>query len=182
MATTDRTAESTSAQADLHPASDESELKRAYSCFPTGVVAVCRRTVDGDDLGMSASSFATVSLDPPLVSVCVRNGSSTWPALEDADRLGVSVFAHRQADICRQLAGPTESRFDDVARVASASGAVFLAQAAAHLECSVVQQIPAGDHRVVLLRIHALGSDPTVEPLVFHASTFRALEARRELE
>ncbi|GAA4664838.1 flavin reductase family protein [Gordonia humi] len=163
---------------DLTPVSDEAALKRAYSCFPTGVVAVCRRTGEGD-VGMSASSFATVSLEPALVSVCVRDESSTWPLLRSADRLGVSVFAAHQGDECRRLAGPTKSRFEDVHRSATPSGALFLAGAAAHLECSVLQEVPAGDHRVVLLRIHALSSDPNVEPLVFHASTFRALEARR---
>ncbi len=164
---------------ELSPASDVAILKRAYSCFPTGVVAVCRRTPDGEDVGMSASSFATVSLDPPLVSVCVRDGSTTWPRLTSADRLGVSVFADHQGEICRRLAGPPEDRFDGVARSATDSGALLITGAAAHLECSVLQQVPAGDHHVVLLQIHALRSDSSVEPLVFHASTFRALEARR---
>ncbi|MCF8602607.1 flavin reductase family protein [Gordonia sp. HY442] len=162
----------------LTPVSAEGALKQAYSCFPTGVVAVCRRTSDGD-VGMSASAFTTVSLDPPLVSVCVRDGSSTWPQLATADRLGVSVFASHQGDACRRLAGPPESRFDDVHRWSTDSGALFVAGAAAHLECSVEHVVPAGDHHVVLLRIHALRSDPSVDPLVFHASTFRALEARR---
>ncbi|GAC81444.1 NADH-FMN oxidoreductase RutF, flavin reductase (DIM6/NTAB) family [Gordonia malaquae] len=164
---------------DLLPASDEAALKRAFSCFPTGVVAVCRRTSDGEDVGMSASSFATVSLDPPLVSVCVRDGSTTWPRLTTAERLGVSVFAGHQGEICRRLAGPPEQRFDSVKRFVTESGALMISGAAAHLDCSVLQEIPAGDHHVVLLRIHALRSDPSVEPLVFHASTFRALEARR---
>lgn len=168
-----------SGDAVLAPVTDAAALKQAYSCFPTGVVAVCRRDADSTDIGMSASSFATVSLEPALVSVCVRDGSSTWPQLTTAQRLGVSVFASHQGEACRQLAGPPETRFDDVHRWSTASGALFVAGAAAHLECSVLQQVPAGDHHVVLLQIHALRSDPSVEPLVFHASSFRALEARR---
>ena len=163
---------------DLSPVSDETALRRAFSCFPTGVVAVCRRDAGGD-VGMSASSFTTVSIDPPLVSVSVRDGSATWPVLRGARRLGVSVFAAHQGDACRRLAGPPESRFDDVHLTATESGALFIAGSAAHLECSVFSEVPAGDHHIVLLRIHALRSDPTVDPLVFHASTFRALEARR---
>lgn len=162
----------------LAPVSDHAALKQAYSCFPTGVVAVCRRTEDGD-IGMSASAFTTVSLDPPLVSVCVRNGSSTWPQLAKADRVGVSVFASHQGEACRRLAGPPESRFENVHMSATESGALFIAGGSAQLECSVHSEIPAGDHIVVLLRIHALRSDPNVDPLVFHASTFRALETRR---
>ena len=73
---------------DLSPASDAQALKRAYSCFPSGVVAVSSRieTPDGDPilLGMAASAFTTVSLAPPLVSLCVQNSSTTWPRLRSA--------------------------------------------------------------------------------------------------
>ncbi|WP_026919595.1 flavin reductase family protein [Gordonia shandongensis] len=165
----------------LHPATDESVLKRAFSCFPSGVVAVCRIADDGrTPIGMSASAFTTVSLDPPLVSVCVRNGSSTWPTLQSPTAsLGVSVFASHQGEICRRMAGPPDGRFEGVHPIVGESGAVFVPGASAHLQCSVFDEVPAGDHVVVLLRIEALRSDPAVEPLVFHASSFRALEARR---
>ncbi|MFT3716012.1 MAG: flavin reductase family protein [Gordonia sp. (in: high G+C Gram-positive bacteria)] len=163
----------------LAPAGDAGALKQAYSCFPSGVVAVCRRDGDGRPIGMSASAFTTVSLDPPLVSVCVREESATWPQLRDAPALGVSVFAADQAELCRRLAGPPAGRFDGVETIDEADGALFLADATAHLLCTRYAEYPAGDHSVVLLRIEALRSDPEAEPLVFHASSFRALEARR---
>lgn len=176
----------TSASAPLTPADDRAALKRAYSCFPSGVVAVCRRNDDpsapvghdGPPIGMSASAFTTVSLDPPLVSLCVRRESSTWPLLRTAAALGVSVFAADQGELCRQLAGPPAGRFAGVEPIASPQGAVFLPGAVAHLQCGLVAEHEAGDHTLVLLRIDALRSDPGAEPLVFHASTFRALEAR----
>src|SRR6476659_5838371 len=95
----------------LTPTSDGSALRRAYSCFPTGVVAVCHQN-GGEPIGIAASSFATVSLDPPLVSLCVQNESTTWPKLHSSPVLGVSVFAHDQDAECKQLAGPSEKRFD----------------------------------------------------------------------
>ncbi|UQE75759.1 flavin reductase family protein [Gordonia sp. PP30] len=175
----------------LDSADDSSALKRAYSCFPSGVVAVCRRggpaDVDPADapagdgpIGMAASAFTTVSLDPPLVSVCVRRESATWPLLRTAPELGVSVFAADQGDLCRQLAGPPAHRFDGVEPLTAGGGALFLPGAVAHLLCTLAGEYEAGDHTVVLLRITSLCSDPGAEPLVFHASTFRALEARRE--
>lgn len=175
----DHAADAPGTGSPLAPAGDARALKQAYSCFPSGVVAVCRADADGTRVGMAASAFTTVSLDPPLVSVCVRQESGTWPLLREASRLGVSVFAAGQGDLCRRLAGPPEQRFDGIRPVIEDSGALFVPGAAAHLECSVSSEIPAGDHTVVLLRIEALRSDPGVEPLVFHASTFRALEARR---
>ncbi|MFC0314448.1 flavin reductase family protein [Gordonia phosphorivorans] len=172
----------TAEPAPLVPADDPGALKRAYSCFPSGVVGVCRRTGSGVDVGMAASSFATISLDPPLVSVAVRQESATWPTLRDADELGVSVFAAHQGDLARQLAGHPDHRFDGVRPLALDSGALFIPGATAHLVCTVAGELPAGDHTVVLLQIQSLRSDPTAEPLVFHASTFRALEARRALD
>lgn len=169
----------TSPAGELAPTDDANALKRAYSCFPSGVVAVCRVDDDGAPVGMAASAFTTVSLDPPLVSVCVREQSATWPLLRDAADLGVSVFAADQGELCRQLAGPPADRFAGISPIVEASGALFIDGAAAHLECRIVAEIPAGDHSVVLLGIGALRSDPGVEPLVFHASIFRALEARR---
>ena len=161
-------------------------LKRAYSCFPSGVVAVCCEVpgIDGGGselLGMAASAFTTVSLDPPLVSLCVQNTSTTWPRLRSAPEIGVSVFASDQSDLCRQLAGPAEHRFDGTTPQTGDDGAVFLPDSAAQLSCHVHSEVPAGDHTVVLLEIDALDCDPDVEPLVFHASTFRALEARPRL-
>ncbi|MFW0795947.1 flavin reductase family protein [Gordonia sp. CPCC 205515] len=169
----------------LSPAADESALKRAYSCFPSGVVAVCCRIPHPDgvleSVGMAASAFTTVSLDPPLVSVCVQNTSTTWPRLRGAAAIGLSVFAHDQSDLCRQLAGPSEDRFVGITPFATDDGALFIPAAAANLSCSLYKEIPAGDHTLVLLRIEALRCDPGVEPLVFHASTFRSLEARRAM-
>ncbi|AZG45599.1 flavin reductase family protein [Gordonia insulae] len=169
---------------DLAPATDSAVLKRAYSCFPSGVVAVACR-IDGPDgtsalVGMAASAFTTVSLDPPLVSLCVQNTSTTWPRLRSAPAIGVSVFSRDQSDLCRQLAGPSDARFTGITPSGTDDGSVFIPDAAAALSCSLHNEIPAGDHTLVLLRIEALRCDPGVEPLVFHASTFRSLEALRE--
>ena len=173
---------SRSAFGALSPVSEPGALKRAYSCFPTGVVAVCCLGTADAPLGMAASAFTTVSLDPPLVSVCVQNTSTTWPRLREAPALGVSVFSHTQSALCRQLAGPAEHRFDNTTPQATDDGALFLPDSAAQLSCHIHSEVPAGDHTVVLLQIDALDCDPDVEPLVFHASTFRALEARPRLQ
>jgi flavin reductase (DIM6/NTAB) family NADH-FMN oxidoreductase RutF len=79
-------------------------LRRAFAMFPSGVTAVCA-TVEGRPVGLAASSFTSVSLDPPLVSVCIAHTSSTWPLLRAAGRVGVSVLAEGHASIARQLAG-----------------------------------------------------------------------------
>jgi flavin reductase (DIM6/NTAB) family NADH-FMN oxidoreductase RutF len=155
---------------------DGDVLRRAFSCFPSGVTAVCA-LVDGEPVGMAASSFTSVSLDPPTVLVCVSTTSATWETLRGAERLGVSILSAEHGTTCRQLAGHHRERFVNVGWKATAEGAVLLDGASLWLECTVARQVPAGDHDVVLLRIHALESDLDIAPLVFHRSGFRQLAA-----
>lgn len=69
---------------------DAQRLRQAFGCFPGGVTAVAS-LVDGEPVGMAVSSFTSVSMAPPLVSVCMQDSSSTWPKLRDRPRLGLSV-------------------------------------------------------------------------------------------
>ncbi len=154
---------------------DHATLRKAFSAFPSGVVAVTAE-VDGAPVGMAASSFTSVSLSPPLVSFCIAKQSSTWPVLRRAPRLGVSVLADHHDRVCRQLAGPSAHRFEDLALHRTNTGSVLLEDAVVAFEASTYNEIPAGDHTLVLLRLHAVRqSDHDGSPLVFHRSTFGRL-------
>ena len=159
---------------------DPRRLREAFGVHPSGVVAVAAR-VDGRPVGLAASSFTSVSLDPPLVSFSIANSSKTWPDLRRADHLGVSVLAHHHGQVCRQLAGPVEDRFTDVPHTVGDRGAVTLDDALARFDCSIHREVEAGDHTIVLLRLHAVDqpaeSDDSVSPLVFHRSGFGSLSA-----
>jgi flavin reductase (DIM6/NTAB) family NADH-FMN oxidoreductase RutF len=152
------------------------ELRRVFGAFPTGVTAIAA-LVDGAPAGIAASSFTSVSMHPPLVSVCVAHSSTTWPRLRTSTRLGVSILGTHQEQVCRQLASRGGDRFAALDWRATPEGAVLVQDACAWLECGVEQLILAGDHDIVLLRVHELDADPAVPPLVFHASGFRRLEA-----
>jgi flavin reductase (DIM6/NTAB) family NADH-FMN oxidoreductase RutF len=154
---------------------DPARLRRVFGAFPSGVTAVAA-VVDGRPVGLAASSFAPVSLDPPLVSVCIARASTTWPVLGRALRFGLSVLSEDQGRACRQLAARDTDRFAALAWRPTGAGAVLLDGASAWLECSIERQIPAGDHYIVLLRVHDLHADHDIRPLVFHASIFRRLE------
>ena len=158
------------------PIAGPADLRRTYGCFPSGVAAVCA-LAGGVPVGMAASSFTAVSLDPPLVSVCVQVTSSTWPRLRSRPRLGISVLAQTHDDACLALSRKTGDRFAGVSWDATADGAVFVHGAAAWLDCAVDAEVAAGDHTIVLLRIRGARADPQVPPLVFHGSRFRLLAA-----
>lgn len=155
---------------------DPAELRRVFGAFPSGVVAIAA-FVDGAPLGMAASSFTSVSLDPPLVSICVANTSTTWPALREAPRFGVSVLAASQEHAGRQLAARNVDRFANLDWRVTSEGAVMLVGASAWLHCSRHAVYPGGDHDIVVLRVHDLDADKAMPPLVFHASKFHRLEA-----
>lgn len=164
------------------PALDTAELRHAFGAFPSGVTAVAALADDGTPIGLTASSFTSVSLDPPLVSVCVAHTSTTWPQLRDRPRLGVSVLGAHQERACRQLAARGGDRFAGLDWRATDDGAVLIEDASAWFDCGVERIVAAGDHDIVLLRIHALDADHAVTPLVFHASRFHRLTTQRTQE
>lgn len=152
----------------------ELELRRVFGRYPTGV-AVLAAVVDGRPHGLAASSFVPVSLDPPLVSVCVACTSTTWPVLKRASRFGISVLAAGQESIGRQLGSRATDRFAGLDWNATADGAVSIAGAAAWFACSLHRTVSAGDHDIVLFALHAHQAADDAGALVFHASSYRNL-------
>lgn len=153
-----------------------SSLREAFGHFPCGVVAIAAQ-VDGNREGLAASTFVPVSLDPPLVSFCVQNTSSTWPKLNSVPMLGISVLGEAHDAAARTLAAKTGDRFAGLETVSSESGAVFIKGTGLWLESAVEQLIPAGDHTIVVLRVNKVTVNPDVAPIVFHRSGFRRLDA-----
>ncbi|MFC7673858.1 flavin reductase family protein [Mycolicibacterium sp. GCM10028919] len=151
-----------------------SSLREAFGHFPTGVIAIAAE-VDGVRVGLAASTFVPVSLDPPLVSFCVQNTSTTWPKLVDLPSLGISVLGEAHDAAARTLAAKTGDRFAGLETVSRDSGAVFIEGTSVWLESAIEQQILAGDHTIVVLRVSDITVHDDVAPIVFHRSTFRRL-------
>jgi flavin reductase (DIM6/NTAB) family NADH-FMN oxidoreductase RutF len=157
------------------PTLDQRTLRDAFGAFPSGVVAVAG-SVKGQLVGIAASSFTSISIEPPLVSFSVATSSSSWPRLREAGHLGVSVLPDHHDDFCRQLAGPREQRFDGLPFTVTEGGAVLLKEAVATFDVTLHDEIEAGDHTIVLLRIHHVGTGEGQHPLVFHKSGFAKLD------
>ena len=151
-----------------------STLRDAFGHFPSGVVAIAAE-VSGVRVGLAASTFVPVSLEPPLVSFCVQNTSTTWPKLKDLPKLGISVLGESHDEAAKTLAAKTGDRFAGLETVSSESGAVFIKGTGLWLESAIEQLIPAGDHIIVVLRVSEVTVDAEVAPIVFHRSAFRRL-------
>ncbi len=160
------------ASSDLTPTT----LREAFGHFPSGVIAIAAQ-VDGTLVGLAASTFVPVSLDPPLVSFCVQNTSETWPKLKDLPSLGISVLGEAHDEAARALAAKTGDRFAGLETVARESGAVFVSGTSVWVESVIDRLIPAGDHTIVILRVRDITVHADVPPIVFHRSTFRRLGA-----
>ncbi|MGU3498294.1 flavin reductase family protein [Mycobacterium sp. C31M] len=154
---------------ELSPAS----LREAFGHFPTGVIAIAAE-VDGVKVGLAASTFVPVSLDPPLVSFCVQNSSETWPKLKGLPSLGISVLGESHDAAARTLAAKTGDRFAGLETHSKDSGAVFVHGTSVWLESTITQEVLAGDHTIVVLQVSEIVVHD-VPPIVFHRSTFRKL-------
>lgn len=154
---------------------DGKQLRSAYGAFPSGVVAVCAQ-VDGEPVGMAVSAFVPVSLDPPLVGICIQNTSNTWPRLREAGVVGVSVLRRTQGPAARQLASKGVDRFAGIPCSVTDRGALVLHEAETWFECAVHEVSSAGDHEFVQLRVLQVStSGDSSDPMVFHGSKFRSL-------
>jgi flavin reductase (DIM6/NTAB) family NADH-FMN oxidoreductase RutF len=157
-------------RSELTPAS----LREAFGHFPSGVIAIAAE-VDGVRAGLAASTFVPVSLNPPLVSFCVQTTSETWPKLKSLPALGISVLGQSHDTAARTLAAKTGDRFAGLETVSSEAGAVFVKGTSVWLESAVEQEVPAGDHSIVIMRVLDITVHREVEPIVFHRSGFRRL-------
>lgn len=154
---------------------DPAIVRRAFSLFPTGVAALSAY-VDGSPKVLVAASFQVgISADPPLVLFAVQHTSTSWPKLRRCEFIGVSVLAEAHDTAARQMADKAADRLAGITTQRTPRGAIFVLGAPIWLECSVHAEVAAGDHDVVLLRVHSLAVDSDAEPLIFHGSLFRGL-------
>jgi flavin reductase (DIM6/NTAB) family NADH-FMN oxidoreductase RutF len=170
-----------------HPEGVSNEdFRAALSRLAAGVVLVTAFDADsgprGEDAGMTATSFVSVSLEPPLVLISLRNGSRMDDLLTEQPLWGVSVLAEGQQQIAARFAmkGRISDRllFEDLSCTRGRiSGSLLVGGALATLECRTEQRVPAGDHTLVIGRVLGVGlpAAETTEPLAYFRGRYRRL-------
>lgn len=129
---------------------DPRELRRAFGSFITGVTVVTTVDGSGKPYGFTASSFSSVSLDPPLLLVCPSRFLSSFPVFESCAHFAVSVLTEGQEAVSNVFAGHKGDRFAEVAWRPDQHGTPIIEGAAAQFSCRTAQVVPAGDHVVLL--------------------------------
>jgi len=150
------------------------EFRQVLGHFASGVTVVTTTGEDGRPTGLTASAFASVSLEPPLVLVCVDHKAESYPALRERGRFAVNVLTAAQEDVSRRFATTRLDKFEGVPHRAGALGVPLLDGALAQLECVTVSAHPEGDHTIFVGRVeHA--RDDAGEPLLYYRGRYSRL-------
>ncbi len=154
---------------------EAARYRQVLGHFATGVTVVT--TAEGaTPAGLAVNSFTSVSIDPPLVAFSVSRGSATWPRIRASGMFCVNILADDQEDLCRVFAGRSQQRFQGVGWRAAGSGAPIIAGVLAWLDCTLESEHDAGDHIMVMGRVHEMGVDHEGRPLVFYRGGYGRFE------
>lgn len=153
---------------------DPVSLRSVLSSFATGVTVVTATTEHGP-VGMTANSFTSVSLEPPVVLFCAAHSSRTYPHIERAGAFAVNILSRMQERVSETFARKEEGdRFARIGTETVVTGAPVLSDSIAYLDCRMVDRIEHGDHVIVLGEVTAAGVHQTdSEPLLFFRGSYR---------
>ena len=128
-------------------------LRQALGNFATGVTVITTQTGDGRQVGVTASSFNSVSLEPPLILWSLSGRSPNLAAFRDGRHFAVNVLAADQVDLCNRFGRPLDDKFTGLEVTAGLGGAPLLPGAVAQFECACEAAYPGGDHLIILGRV-----------------------------
>ncbi|WP_044870539.1 p-hydroxyphenylacetate 3-hydroxylase reductase component [Pseudomonas sp. LFM046] len=150
---------------------DSRAFRRALGNFATGVTVVTATAPDGTRVGVTANSFNSVSLEPPLILWSIDKRSSSLAVFEQASHFAVNILAADQIDLSNQFARPRDDKFDGVAVESGIGGAPLLPDCAARFECEMHQRVEGGDHWILIGKVVRF-DDFGRSPLLYHQGAY----------
>lgn len=160
------------------PNFDAAAFRMALGQFATGVTVITTRAPSGQLIGITASSFNSVSLDPPLVLWSLAHRSASMPVFRSNSHYVINVLASSQLELCKRLDTFKGDRFEGIAHAAGNSGMPVLDGALAWFECHNRSRYDEGDHVIFVGEVERCGVHPDAAgaaPLVFHGGGFHGL-------
>jgi flavin reductase (DIM6/NTAB) family NADH-FMN oxidoreductase RutF len=153
---------------------DNDLFRAVLGRFASGVTVVTARDADGNPHGMTVSAFSSLSLDPPLVLVCIGNDASTAPVMAQAGSFAVNVLRDDQEALSRRFASAMSQRFEGIGYQGS-EGDPRLEGVLAWMQCRVVAQHPSGDHVIYVGEVEQAGMSDG-RPLLYYRGGYATLE------
>ena len=154
------------------PSFSQREFRASLAMFATGVTIVTARTAGGELLGLTANSFNSVSLSPPLVLWSLSQAASTLPALSQGSHYAINILAADQKELAERFASKQGDRWQDVAFTDGISGAPLLTGAAASFECFNRSRYEEGDHVIFVGEVEHCSRQEGASPLLYHGGKF----------
>ncbi len=152
---------------------DDAQFKLAMSHFASGVTIVTTEH-EGRTYGMTVASFASLSLRPPLVLVCIERAVKTHDAIASSRKFAVNILEQGQAEISNRFASRIEDKFAGVATRRGELGVPLLDSSLTSIECSVREHLPGGDHSIFVGEVqHVHASEGT--PLIYYRSGYHRI-------
>lgn len=151
------------------------EFRRACSRFATGVTIAGAMDSNGAPHGLTVNSFSSVSLDPPLILICLGHAIAALDVFRQARHFGLSVLRESQRALSERFAAPMDNRFESLAWRQGKNGVPLLDGVLAQIECTTVRRVSVGDHDVLFGEMTAAAVEDG-EPLIYYASEYRKLE------
>lgn len=155
--------------------SDARTFRDALGCFATGVTVVTAMCPDGSPIGLTANSFTSVSLDPPMLLVCIANSAGSAPFLRDAERFAVNVLQIGQQPTSNRFAGKGEDRFGVTPWEVGEYGTPVLTGSLSSFECARDAVHDGGDHFILVGRVLKAIFEPRRDPLLYFRGKYRKL-------
>ena len=152
---------------------DDAAFKAAMSHFASGVTIVTTEH-DGTPFGMTVASFASLSLHPPLVLICIEKSVKTHDAIAAAGKFGVSILSQDQAEISSRFASKRDDKFEGVSTFRGSQGVPLIDRALTAIECRIQQQLPGGDHSIFVGEVVAI-TTAEGSPLLYYRSGYREM-------
>lgn len=155
--------------------SDARTLRDAMGCFATGVTIITAHAADGKPIGLTANSFTSVSLDPPLLLVCIANNAGSADTLRSAEHFAVNVLQIGQQPVSNLFAGKSEDRFAGTRWEVGEYGAPILPSSLGIFECKRHTLHEAGDHFLLVGQVEKASFEPRRDPLLYFRGKYRRL-------
>ncbi len=161
---------------------DPRTLRDTLGLFVTGVTIITTQAEDGERVGITANSFNSVSLDPPLILWAIASNSLSLSAFSAATNFAVHILRDDQAELSQRFARSGADKFDCLDTATGLGGVPLLPDCAALLECSIHGRHPAGDHIIYVAKVDRLQSDAKARPLVYHGGQYATLADQPDLQ
>jgi flavin reductase (DIM6/NTAB) family NADH-FMN oxidoreductase RutF len=158
----------------LAPDFTAADFRTALGMFATGVTIVTARNSEGGLIGLTANSFNSVSLDPPLVLWSLAQSAGSMPFFRTGTHYAINILAADQQDLARQFASQVTDRFAGVDYTLGAAGAPLLTGAVATFECFNRSRYQEGDHVIFVGEVERCAHMNGASPLLFHGGKFYA--------